>query len=138
MTALILILASLALLVGFGVVVSYEGHTGARFFESRRGVLDAWVDRMTFIVTHIDFAAFVREEGKRLMARVGHDVAHLTLQLVRAVERLLTRVVRVLRVHRERREEAPRETSRPFVKTLSDFKGDLKSNRPKDIGELSE
>lgn len=119
-------------------MVSYEARAGVRFFRPYREQLDTRVDRVAFILTHIDFAAFVREEGKHLMARVGHDTAHLVLQLVRAVERLLTRVVRTLRTRREMREEAPRETSREFVKTLSDFKGDLAANRPEEIGKLPE
>lgn len=138
MTSLILILASLFLATGFGVLVSYESRTGVRFFGVYRKQLDVRVERVSFILTHIDFAAFVREEGKHLITRVGHDVVHVVLQSVRAVERLLTRVVRALRARREQREEAPRETSRAFVKTLSEFKGDLETNRPKDIGKVPE
>jgi len=138
MIQLTLILLSLVLAVGFGVMLTYESRSGARLFGAERSALDARVDHAVFILTHIDFVAFVREEGKHLLARIGHDSAHLVLQSVRAVERLLTRIVRALRAHRAQREEAPRETSRAFVKTLSDFKGDLAASRPKEIGELSD
>jgi len=138
MTTLILILAAITLAVGFGITVSYETRTGARFFNRYRTQLDTRIDRVTFILTHIDFAAFIREEGTRFIARMSHDSVHLVLQLVRAVERLLTRMVRTLRTRREMREEVPRKTSRAFVKTLSEFKDDLASNRPEEIGRLPE
>ena len=59
---------------------------------------------------------------------------HLSLIVVRSVERVLTRLVRRLRTHPEV-DTAPRETAREFVKVLSEFKDDLKENRP-DISEL--
>ena len=138
MTSLILILAAITLAVGFGVTVSYEMRTGVRFFNRYRTQLDTRIDRATFILTHIDFATLVREEGKHLIARISHDSVHLVLQLVRATERLLTRMVRTLRTRREMRKEAPRSTSRAFVKTLSEFKDDLAANRPEEIGKLPE
>lgn len=124
----IFILITLALLAGFLVVTEYESRRGARVFASKRDALDAKVARAEFILEHVDFWAFVREEFLRIAHRLGHDIARLSLEAVRAIERLLTRLVKRLRMHRLMLEEdtAPRETTRPFVKSLSDFKDRLK------------
>ena len=92
-------------------------------------MFDGFVLRMYFIVEHVDLAAFLKEESVRLAHQAGHDLAHGSLQSVRAVERFLTRIVRHLRAERAGRLE-PKEASREFVKTLSDFKGTLRTTRP--------
>ena len=71
----------------------------------------------------------MRDEILHLASRIGHDIAHFSLLVVRAVERLLTRLVRRLRAQPEI-DTAPRETAREFVKTLSDFKDNLKATHP--------
>jgi hypothetical protein len=122
---LIFILAALGLLSGFIALTNYETRRGMRLFARERADLDAKVTRAEFIFNHVDFAAFAREELRRAGVRIGHDIAHLSLEAVRMAERLLTRLVRHLRSHRMQ-EGAPRESARPFVRTLSDFKGRLK------------
>lgn len=129
MTYLILIVASILLLVGFAVVTREEGKRGTRVLEPRRAKLDAFVTRIVFIINHVDFAAFIREESRRAAGLLGHTAAYLSLQVVRAAERLLTRVVRKLRTEHAV-EPRPVGETREFVKTLSDFKGRLKETMP--------
>lgn len=135
MAYLVFILITFALLAGFMALAEYEMRRGARLFPHERARLDQQVARMGFIIRHVDFSAFLRDEVRHLAARAGHDIAHLSLRLVRAVERLLTRLVRHLRSHHEIDVAAPRENARPFVKTLSDFKMRLQATRP-EVPEL--
>lgn len=129
MTYLLLILISFALLAGFLLLIQYEESHTIRFFADKRSKLDTAVERAQFIVEHVDLAAFVREELRRAGTILGHAVVNLSLQAVRAVERLLTRLVRHLRT-RDESMSMPQETTREFVKTLADFKGTLKSAHP--------
>lgn len=134
MANLISLSVALALLAGFVALTRYETNRGARFFAAKRTWLDEGIERIEFIVEHVDLAAFARDEVRHAMTRFGHAIAHLSLQVVRATERLLTRLVRHLRVQHED-EVAPRETAREFVKTLSEFKDGLNATHP-DIDSL--
>ena len=134
MTYLVVILITLALLGGFLALTDYEARRGARFFAPRRAHLDEGVERVEFILQHVDLGAFLREEMRRLFTRVSHDVAHFSLQAVRVTERLLTRTVMYLR-SKHSADAAPRGNVRAFVKTLADFKGSLKGTHP-DVGEI--
>lgn len=129
MIYLALVLGTLALLVGFVVLTHYETKYQKRFFAEKRARLDMRVERIEFIIEHVDLSAFVKDEIRHAMNHIGHTVAHLSLQAVRFVERLLTRLVRYLRVQHEDI-DAPRESTREFVKTLSDFKGGLNAAHP--------
>lgn len=129
MAYLIAVLVALAFLVGFVALTQYESRRGFRLFAHARAELDAQVGRIEFIVEHVDLAAFVREEAHHAVNRIGHWVAHLSLQVVRAVERFLTRLVRHLR-RRNEETVAPRENAREFVKTLSDFKETINAVHP--------
>ena len=100
-----------------------------RFFAAKRTRLDENVERVGFIVEHVDLGAFVRDEVRHALNHAGHAIVHLSLQVVRSIERLLTRLVRRLRAQPEI-DTAPRETAREFVKTLSDFKDNLKATHP--------
>ncbi len=111
------------------MLTQYETTRGVRFFAQRREQLDSRVRHIEFIVQHVDLAGFLRSEVQHFATRVGHDAVHLSLQAVRVVERLLTRTVRYLR-SRHMRSEAPRESAREFVKTLSAFKDNLKGKHP--------
>lgn len=137
MAQAIFVFVSLALLVGFFLLVSYENKRGVRWYAERRARLDAEVTRVEFIMTHVDLAAFAFDEARGLAHRVGHDAVHFTLRAVRAVERLLTRLVRRLRSTAVEN-EAPRETTREFVRTLSDFKDTLEATHPEiqDVDEV--
>ena len=129
MEHLIFILIAFALLVGFFILTQYEVKHDMRFFGVGRARLDTNVERIEYILAHVDFGAFVREEVRHAMDRIRHAAAHLSLQAVRAIERALTRVVRYFRARHEER-AVPRESTREFVKTLSDFKDGLKATHP--------
>lgn len=129
MTSLYLLIGSLLLLASFSVLIAVESWRGVRVLSGPRSALDEFVLRVQFIFAHVDLAAFLREESVRLAHQAGHDLAHGSLQGVRSVERFLTRIVRHLRAERAARLE-PKETSREFVKTLSDFKGTLSTPNP--------
>jgi len=126
---LIFILFTFALLVGFFALTQYEERRGTRLFARARTNLDEKVARVEFILDHVDLSAFLRDEIRRAVSRLGHALANLSLQTVRATERLLTRLVRYMRTQHAV-DTAPRESSRPFVKTMSDFKDRLKATRP--------
>ena len=125
MAYLIFIILALALLVGFVFVTRYEVSHAGRFFEKSRARFDARIEHALFILAHVDLSAFIREEVLRMSRYFGHATAHLSLQLVRAAERLLTRTVRRLRTHAP--PVTPGESTRPFLKTLSEFKETLKA-----------
>jgi len=129
MTYLIAVLVSVALLVGFSILTFFESRNSVRLFRAPRERFDAAVAHTEFIVTHIDLLAFVRETFRQGMNRTGHVLAHFSLQAVRAIERVLTRLVRHFRTHPDV-PVVPRESSREFVKTLSDFKDNLKTTHP--------
>lgn len=129
MASLVFLIGTCALLLGFFAMVRHEERVERRFFAPTRESLDRQVAQLAFIVAHVDFAAFVKEEAQRLMRRVGHALAGGILQAVRAVERSLTRTVRSFRM-RHAEDSAPRENAREFVKTLSEFKGTLKATHP--------
>ena len=130
MAYLLSVSITLVVLVGFLALVRYETRHHSRLFASQRAKLDARITRIEFIITHVDLGAFVRSEIERGMNHVGHSLAHMSLQVVRAAERLLTRVVRHFRT-KDQGDAAPKETKRAFVKTLSDFKDGLRMNRIK-------
>ncbi|MHB1162926.1 MAG: hypothetical protein ACYCZZ_00120 [Minisyncoccota bacterium] len=134
MTYLVLVLITFAFLAGFLALIQYEARRGDRLFATHRARLDTAVERAQFIVAHVDLSAFIRDEIRRMANTVGHRVVHLSLQVVRSVERFLTRLVRHFRARNED-SAAPRETTREFVKTLSDFKDNLKATHP-DVPEI--
>lgn len=134
MANLLFILVSYVLLAGFFMLSAYEGRRGTRVFNGSRTKLDQNVKKIEFILEHVDLGAFLLEELRRLMARLGHDIAHLSLMAVRAAERLLTRIVRHFRTQHAV-DVTPRESTRGYVKTLSDFKDRLKAIRP-DIPDI--
>lgn len=129
MTYLVVVLVALVLLMGFVLLVNYEKRHTTRFFGEERARFDKHIERIEFIIEHVDLAAFVKDEIRHAMNQIGHIVAHLSLQAVRFVERFLTRLVRHLRMRNEN-SATPRESTREFVKTLSDFKDTLQATHP--------
>jgi len=127
---LVFVLITLALLGGFFMLTIFEARRGSHFFARGRARLDRQVERIEFILHHVDLGAFLRDEIRRDVGRLSHVIAYLSLQAVRAVERLLTRLVRYLR-SRNAVDVAPRGDARDFVKKLSDFKDRLKATHPK-------
>ncbi len=129
MAYLVFLFIALALLAGFFMLTSYEARRGARVYAPQRAALDEHIDRIEFVLEHVDLVAFAKDEARRFIGWVSHSVAHLSLQAVRSVERFLTRAVRYLR-NRHASDTAPGENVREFVKTLSDFKEQLKETTP--------
>ncbi len=123
------ILATFLLLAAYTGLLVFEIRRGKRFLATYRGQLDRFVAQGSFIFAHVDFASFLRDESRRIAHRLTHDLAHFSLLSVRAVERLLTRLVRKLRASGAA-EPAPRESARHFVRTLSEFKGHIEATRP--------
>lgn len=131
MIELLFIGTALALLVGFVVLIQYETRRGGvRVFAATRSQFDTTICRWTFVLEHVDFIAFARDEIGALMIYIGHALARISLQAVRSVERLLTRAVRHFRMQHPDT-TGPRENAREFVKTLSDFKDNLNATHPK-------
>jgi len=48
-------------------LVDYESRRGSRFASAFRSRLDAKTEHAAFIVAHVDFAAFLRDETRRLV-----------------------------------------------------------------------
>ncbi len=103
MTPYVIFMAvSLALLVVFLLFVTYENRRGSRLImPGRRYQLDLKVARISFVLKHVDWGAFMNDVTRTGVDRLAHDVAHTTLMGVRALERQLTQVVRTLRARRE-------------------------------------
>ena len=129
MIYLILNAAALILILGFYLLTRYEAQKGTRVFKEARTNFDQQTARIEFIISHVDWNSYTREQLGIVLHRFGHDLAHRSLQSVRSLERLLTQVVRQLRAQGTPQLES-REPLRPFVKTLSDFKGHLEATRP--------
>ena len=120
---------SLALLVGFFALSEYETKHSIRFLARERALFDEKVSRVEFVLTHVDFASFIRDVTVSTAHRIAHSTVHFSLLVVRTVERFLTRIVFSLRT-RHSADIAPIENTREFVRTLSDFKGHLEETRP--------
>jgi hypothetical protein len=133
---LIFLLGSLVLFGGFLALTAYESRRGARIAEHARASLDARVDRIAFIATHVDFPAYLRDLVRVLAARIAHDVIHAGLVTVRFLERVLTRAVRALRAEQATLIEAERQRqTSDFVAQMRDFKDELRSARRLDVIE---
>ena len=112
MTNLVFVLVSLVLFSGFLALTRFEARRGRRYFARARASFDERVEKLAYIMEHVDFPAFVRDGLRAIFARIVHDIVHVTLIIVRFAERMLTRAVRALREHRirlheERSENAP-------------------------------
>ena len=81
----------------FLVLTAVEGKTGKRMLRGTRENFDAKVARVAYIIRHVDWGAFVTHTAKALAERIAHDVVHGVLLAVRSTERVLTRLIRVLR-----------------------------------------
>jgi hypothetical protein len=131
MGPLVFMLVTLALLLGFYGLTVYETGRGIRLFAPVRERLDHNVERAEFIYFNVDLYAFFREEMTHLSMRVWHDTVHAILRAVRTIERFLTRHFRFLRARQQKIfDKVPRENVREFVKTLTDFKGQLEVVSP--------
>lgn len=103
---IIAVAVPLALLIGFLVLTSIEAASGVRMLGGVRRRLDRRIGQLSFIIAHVDLGSFARETVRAFFERVLHDLAHGTLVAVRSVERMLTRLVRHLRVERQEADPA--------------------------------
>ena len=126
---ILLILAATALCIGFILLTMREARHGSRLFLSdSRATLDAAASRFLLLVTHEDFGSYTRHAVLTVVGRIAHDSAHGFLVLVRATERLLTRLVRHLR-DRKAPPFTESKASSTFVRHISEFKQSLRLRR---------
>lgn len=123
MVLAIAFLASVALLSGFLFLTAREARTGSRAFPSFRSSLDAKVASFTHAFDKVDVSATALGFARTLGKRVVHDVAHVSLALVEALQAALHRFVTRLKA----REQAG--APRPFVTYVSKVKRVLRVNR---------
>jgi hypothetical protein len=131
MMYLLLIIASIALFAGFFGVTVVEARTGTRYFGSHRTKLDKQAARIAFIIKHVNWVEFFTHLLQSFFERMIHDIAHVSLIVVRFIERQLTNVVRYLR---DRRPNllAPKPSRTPVVTQVFDYaRKTLRLSRPK-------
>ncbi len=127
MSYLITILASLLLLTGFVTWSWLETRQGFRVLAGPRRKLDGKVARAAFVIQHIDWQAFFAHLLRSTVERIAHDVVHMTLILVRATERMLTRNIRTLRERVDASaEDVPPVEGSQLIATLVRFRKSLK------------
>jgi len=129
MVYLALFIVALVLFLGFLSVTAIEKKRGSRFFSPQRATLDATASRVSDGLRHVDFSAFVWHLARDISSRIVHDVAHVSLIVVRWLERLLTRIVRYLR-GKALTPQVPSEGRRSaFVETITYFKKTLRRSK---------
>lgn len=113
------------------MLASFERRRGLRIAGKLRNRLDAKVSRAVFILTHVDWGAFVRHLAGSALERVLHDIAHFFLKLVRTIERLLTRAVKYLRERRGMQAplESEEEKENPFKAGVQKVRTALRNAR---------
>ena len=99
MIYVILILASVALFAGFLAWTAREARTGTRLFANVRDAFDEQVATSTKMLGQVDLAALIFHFLRDALKRVVHDVAHVSLALVEALQGMLRRLVVRLRGH---------------------------------------
>ena len=124
------IFAAFILFIAFIGMLVIEVRRGRRFFEVYRLRLDRFVGQGMLLVEHVDLAGFIREESIRLLRRATHDMARFGLTSIRAIERLLIRLVQRLRAAESQLTRPTQESTRSFVRTMAEFKGQLEATRP--------
>jgi hypothetical protein len=131
MTYLFLIIGSLVLFLGFLMLTIVETRMGTRVLVTPRRALDIKIGHAMFILDNVNWGAFFAHFTQSIFARIVHDVAHISLLVVRFAERQLTRVVRYLRDSRPNL-LAPRPSrSSPVTQTLDYVKKSLRLPRRK-------
>lgn len=125
----VLLVISLVLFFGFLGLAAIETRRGVRLFAPLRATLDAKVSRVSAALEHVDLTAFVWNLAKDITGRVIHDLAHLSLIVVRFLERLLTRIVRYLRGRTPAPATIPEGKRSAFVETITYFKRTLRRSR---------
>lgn len=120
MVYILFILLSLALLLGFLALTTVETRRGVRVFAPLRAKLDE-LAQASEELSRVDLAVFVLHLLRDATHRVLHDLAHLSLLLIRAIERELTRLVKHVRSNRtpiapEMKEQSPVKKAAWYVR----------------------
>ena len=123
MVLAIAFLASVALLVGFLLLTAREARTGSRAFPALRSSLDAKVGTFIHAFDRVDVSATAVGFVRTLIKRVVHDIAHVSLAFVEALQAALRSFIERMKA----REQAG--TPRPFVTYVSKVKRVLRVNR---------
>lgn len=118
---LLFILVAILLLAGFLMLTAVEARRGVRLFAPLRAKLDENVAQASEELSRVDLAVFVLHLLRDATHRVLHDVAHLSLLLIRAIERELTHLVKHVRSSRtpiapEMKEQSPVKKAAWYVK----------------------
>lgn len=129
MAYLIAIALSLIAFGGFLLVTAFEQDRGIRIFRRQREQLDERAARLSFVVTHVDWSAFLAHLTKEGLERLLHDVAHTSLMIVRMLERELTRAVRAIRARRGLGLEDSRERPSPVTRTMRYLRTAVRTTR---------
>jgi hypothetical protein len=128
------ILIAFLLFAAYTGLLVVEHRRGERYLRTGRVRLDGVIEQGAFILAHVDLASFIRGEAFALARRAAHALARVALTSVRVVEGALTRLVRRLHLHPDIARPASGESARSFVRTLSEFKGQLEATRPSRMG----
>jgi|JI10StandDraft_1071094.scaffolds.fasta_scaffold432306_1 hypothetical protein len=129
MTPVILSGVFFVLLAGFTALCKAENALNKRVFGALRRKFDKYVERIQFLLDHVDFGSFIIHLFKDMFDRFVHFILHLALSSVRFVERLLTRGLKVMR-SRIAPPGIPQSQKRStFVETMSYFKSTLHKNK---------
>lgn len=129
MMYLALFVTALVLFFGFLGMTALERNRGSRFFAPMRANLDAKVSRVAKGLEHVDFSAFLWHLARDVGGKLVHDVAHISLIVVRSLERFLTRIVRYLRGKVPAPATPPEGKGSAFVETITYFKKTLRRSR---------
>lgn len=136
MSYLITVLAACLLFFGFLLLTMYERERGVRFFAAARYRLDTKVAHTLFVMQNVDWGAFTAHLTRTSVEVLAHDIAHGTLMAVRAIERFLTRAVRLLRMRRDGMLPPSRGISARLSGTVTHVKQSLtRSKKPRETEE---
>jgi hypothetical protein len=124
MVLLIAFILSAALFAGFLALTAREARTGSRFLAEPRAKLDERLDTFMRAFGHVDMGAFVYHFLRDTSHKLAHDIAHVSLAGVQALEALLRRTVARLRARRL-------ETGNPrqFVEYVTHVKKNLRAKK---------
>lgn len=93
MIAGIFFLVSLLLFVGFLFLTKYEARAGTRVLAPSRASLDERTEFLFTAFKHIDASALIMHGIRDVLKKVVHDIAHLLLATVEALQKFLRRTV---------------------------------------------
>jgi len=120
---------SFILLASYVCLVAFETSSGVRVLSTTRSKLDRYVERVTFLLKHVDFGSFFSHLFKDIFERVIHDILHAALFVVRFIERILTRGIKEIRARIAPRGVPADEKRSTFVETISYFKKTLRKSK---------